>query len=56
MIEKDGEEKLLEAIQSANELKAKLIAKQADGTITTVTTKKYDSKKAVTIPLDSDFF
>ena len=44
MIEKDGEEKLLEAIQSANELKAKFIAK-ADGTIITVTTQKYTSKK-----------
>ena len=51
--EKEREEKLLQGIQLANELKAQVGAKKADGTALTVTTqenaikKKFDKKFAI---------
>ena len=58
--EKEHEEKLLQGIQPANGLKARLGGKKADGKELTVTTqenaikKTFDKKFA--IPLDFDFF
>ena len=58
--EKECEERLLQGIQSANEVKAHLGAKKSDGTALTLTTqenvirKTYD--KRFPIPLDCDFF
>ena len=43
--EKEREEKLLQGIQSANELKARVGAKKADGTALTVTTQENAIKK-----------
>ena len=58
--EKEREEKLLQGIQSANGLKARLGAKKADGTALTMTAEKNAIKKAFdkrfSIPLDFDFF
>ena len=57
---KEREEKLLQSIQSANGVKARLDATNADGKALTVTTqenaikKTFDKKFA--IPLDFDFF
>ena len=58
--EKEREEKLLQGIQSANDLKARVGAKKANGTALTVTTQKNAIKKTFdkrfAIPLDFDFF
>ena len=57
---KEREERLLQAIQPVNGLKARLGAKKSDGTELTLTTqenvvkKTYDKRFA--IPLDFDFF
>ena len=57
---KELEEKLLQGIQSANGLKARLGAKKADGTALTVTAQENAIKKThdkrLAIPLDFDFF
>ena len=54
--EKEREEKLLQGIQSANELKARVGTKKADGTALTVTTQeKKTFDKRFAIPLDFDF-
>ena len=58
--EKEREEKLLQGIQSANGLKARLGAKKADGTALTLTTQENAIKKtfdkSFSIPLDFDLF
>ena len=58
--EKECEEKLLQGIQPANGLKARLGAKKADGTALTLTTQenaiKKTSDKRFAIPLDFNFF
>ena len=58
--EKEREERLLQGIQSANGLKARLGAKKADGTALTLTTQENVIKKTFdkrfAIPLDFDFF
>ena len=58
--EKEREEKLLQGIQSANGLKARVGAKKADGTAVTMTTQENAIKKTFgkkfSIPLDFDFF
>ena len=58
--EKECEERLLQGIQSANGLKARLGAKKADGTALTLTTQENAIKKTFdqrfAIPLDFDFF
>ena len=58
--EKEREEKLLQGIQPANGLKARLGAKKADGTALTLTTQENAIKKTFDkrfeIPLDFDFF
>ena len=58
--EKEREEKLLQGIQLANGLKARVGAKKADGTALTVTTQENAIKKTFdkrfAIPLDFDFF
>ena len=60
MSEKEREEKLLQGIQPANGLKARVGAKKADGTALTVATQKNAIKKTFdkrfAIPLDFDFF
>ena len=57
---KEREERLLQGIQSANGLKARLGAKKADGTALTLTTQENVIKKTFdkrfAIPLDFDFF
>ena len=53
--EKEREEKLLQGIQPSNALKARVGAKQADGTALAVTTQKTFDKRFA-IPLDFDFF
>ena len=57
---KEWEEKLLQGIQSATGLKARVGATKADGTALTVTTEENAIKKTVNnrflIPLDFDFF
>ena len=57
--EKEREEKLFQGIQSANELKARVDTKKADGTALTVTTQENAIKKTFdkrfAIPLDFDF-
>ena len=57
---KEREEKLLQGIQSATGLKARVGATKADGTALTVTTEENAIKKTVSnrflIPLDFDFF
>ena len=58
--EKEREERILQGIQPANELKMRLGGKKSDGTALTLTTqenvikKTYD--KRFEIPLDFDFF
>ena len=58
--EEEREEKLLQGIQSANGLKARVGTKKADGTALTLTTKENVIKKTFdkrfAIPLDFDFF
>ena len=58
--EKEREEKLLQGIQPANGLKARVGAKKADGTALAVTTQENAIKKTFgkrfAIPLDFDFF
>ena len=58
--EKEGEERVLQGIQSANGLKARLVAKKADGTALTLMTQENAIKKTFdemfAIPLDYDFF
>ena len=58
--EKKREEKLLQGLQSANSLKARVGAKKADGTALTVTTQENAIKKTFdkrfAIPLDFDFY
>ena len=60
MSEKEREEKLIQGIQSANDLKARVGAKKADGTALTVKTQQNAIKKTFdkrfAIPLDFDFF
>ena len=60
MSEKKRKEKLLEGIQSTNDLKTRVGAKNADGTALTVTTQENVIKKTFdkrfAIPLDLDFF
>ena len=57
---KEREEKLLQGIQPVNGLKARMGAKEADGTALTLTTQKNAIKntfdKRFAIPLDFDFF
>ena len=57
---KGREEKLLQCIQSVNDLKARFGAKKADGTALTLTTQESAIKKTFdkrfSIPLDFDFF
>ena len=57
---KEREEKLLQGIQSATALKARVGATKADGTALTVTTEENAIKKTVSnrflIPLDFHFF
>ena len=57
---KERKEKLLQGIQSANGLKARLGAKKTDGTVMTVATEENAIKntldKRFAIPLDFDFF
>ena len=57
---KEREEKLLQGIQSANDLKARLGGKKTDATALTLTTQEYAIKKTFdkrfAIPLDFDFF
>ena len=58
--EKEREEKLLQGIQSATGVKARVGATKADGTALTVTTEENAIKKTISnqflIPLDFDFF
>ena len=58
--EKEREEKLLQGIQSANGLKARLGGKKSDGTALTLTTQENVIRKTFDkrflIPLDFDFF
>ena len=58
--QKEHEEKLLQGIQSANGLRARMGAKKAGGTALTVTTQEIAIKKTFdkrfAIPLDFDFF
>ena len=58
--EKEREEKVLQGMQSANGLKARVGARNADGIALTVTTKQNAIKKTFgkrfAIPLDFDFF
>ena len=58
--EKEREEKLLQGIQPANGLKARVGAKRADGTALIVTTQENTIKKTFdkrfAIPLDFEFF
>ena len=58
--EKEREEKLLQGIQSANGLKARVSAKKADGTAMKMTTQENGIKntfhKRFAISLDFDFF
>ena len=58
--EKEREEKLLQGIQPANGLKARVGAKRADGTALIVTTQENTMKKTFdkrfAIPLDFEFF
>ena len=58
--ETEREEKLLQGIQSANGLKARLGGKKSDGTALTLTTQENAIKKTFdkrfAIPLDFDFF
>ena len=60
LTEKEREEKLLQDIQSANGLKARLGAKKSDGTALTLTTQENAVKKTFdkrfSRPLDFDFF
>ena len=60
MGEKEREKKLIQGIQSANGLKARVGAKKADGTALTATTQENAIKKTFdkrfAIPLDFDFF
>ena len=60
MSEKEREKKLIQGIQSANGLKARVGAKKADGTALTATTQENAIKKTFdkrfAIPLDFDFF
>ena len=60
MSEKEREEKLLQGIQSANILKARVGGKKADGTTLTLTTQEIAIKRTLdkrfAIPLDFDFF
>ena len=60
MSKKEREEKLIQGIQSANGLKARVGAKKPDGTALTMTTEENAIKKTFdkrfTIPLDFDFF
>ena len=60
MSEKEVEEKLLEGIQPANGLKARMGAKKADDTALTITAQENTIKKMFDkrfgIPLDFDFF
>ena len=60
MSEKEREEKLLQGIQSANILKARIGGKKADGTTLTLTTQEIAIKRTLdkrfAIPLDFDFF
>ena len=60
LIEKEREEKLHQGVQSANGLKTRVEAKEADGTAITITTQKNAVKKTFgkrfAIPLDFDFF
>ena len=57
--EKEREEKLLQSVQSANGLKVRVEAKEADETEITITTQKNAVKntfgKRFAIPLDFDF-
>ena len=57
--EKEREEKLLQGIQSANSLKARVAARKSDGTALTVTTQENAIKKTFhkwfAIPLDLTF-
>ena len=57
---KKREEKLLQGIQPANGLKARVGAKKADGTTLTMTTQENAIKKTfdkrLSVPLDFDFF
>ena len=57
---KESEEKLLQGIQLANGLKARMGAKKTDGTALTMTTQENAIKKTFdkrfSIPLDFDFF
>ena len=58
--EKEPEEKLLQGIQSANSLKARLGGKKSDGTALILTIQENQIKKTFNkrfaIPLDFDFF
>ena len=58
--EKEREERLIQGIQPANGLKARLGAKKADDTALTLTTQENGIKKTLdkrfSIPLDFDFF
>ena len=58
--EKEREENLLQGIQSANGLKARLGGKKSAGTALTLTTQENATKKTFdkrfSIPLDFDFF
>ena len=58
--EKEREKKLLQGLQSANGLNARVGAKKSDGTALTVTTQENAIKKTLdkrfAIPLDFDFF
>ena len=58
--EKERKEKLLQGIQSANDLKARAGAKKADSTAITITAKENPIKntfdKRFAVPLDFDFF
>ena len=60
MSEKEREEKLLQGIQSANILKARVGGKKADGTTLTLATQEIAIKRTLdkrfAIPLDFDFF
>ena len=58
--QKEHEEKLIQGIQSANGLKARVGGKKTDGTALTLTTQENSIKmtfdKRFSIPLDFDFF
>ena len=57
---KERQEKLLQGIHSANDVKARLGGKKSDGTALTLTTRENAIKKTFdkrfAIPLDFDFF